>query len=209
MRHPILSVWALTVVALLLSMVGSGGKHESKEATNDHGKADVAENAAPTNGEHKADGKAVATDKVVEEGKKAQAAVSPVPALESETPKASIAQAGSEEAAPVADLGSKTTEDLLLMAREAFWNNGLEEAAGIYQQLIEREPHVVEHKGELGNVYWRQGFPEKSANLYVEIAIPMIDKGNGDRVANMVGFIGLFHPKKAAEISEYLKRQSK
>ena len=91
------------------------------------------------------------------------------------------------------------------MAREAYWNNGLDEAASIYEQLIQREPDVVEHKGELGNVYWRQGFPEKSASLYAEIAIPMIKKGNGERVSNMIGFIGLFQPDKAAEIHKHLQ----
>jgi hypothetical protein len=102
-------------------------------------------------------------------------------------------------------LGDKSTDDLLLMAREAYWNNGLDEAAAIYQQLIQREPNVVAHKGELGNVYWRQGFPEKSASLYAEIALPMIKDGHADRVANMVGFIELFHPDKAAEIKKTLQ----
>jgi hypothetical protein len=102
-------------------------------------------------------------------------------------------------------LSDKSTDDLLLMAREAYWNNGLDEAAAIYQQLIQREPDVVAHKGELGNVYWRQGFPEKSASLYAEIALPMIKDGHADRVANMVGFIELFHPDKAAEIKKTLQ----
>ena len=102
-------------------------------------------------------------------------------------------------------LNDKPTDDLLLMAREAYWNNGLDEAAAIYQQLIEREPTVAEHKGELGNVYWKQGFPEKSATLYAEIAFPMIKNGHADRIENMVGFIELFHPDKAAEIKKMLK----
>ena len=54
-------------------------------------------------------------------------------------------------------------EEMLLMAREAYWNNGLEESAEIYQTLIGSKPDVIEYKGELGNVYWRQGFPKKAA----------------------------------------------
>jgi len=96
-------------------------------------------------------------------------------------------------------------EELLLMAREAYWNNGLEESAQIYQQLIELYPDVVDYKGELGNVYWRQGFPKKAAELYAEISLPMIEDGNADRVANMVGFIGLFFPEKATEIHNILQ----
>jgi len=98
-----------------------------------------------------------------------------------------------------------STEDMLVMAREAYWNNGLEEASEIYIKLIELEPDVLEHKGELGNVYWRQGFPEKAAELYSEVAIPMIKEGDGERVANMIGFIGLFFPDRAAEINRQLQ----
>lgn len=102
--------------------------------------------------------------------------------------------------------GSELTQvnpsELLLMAREAYWNNGLDEAADLYNQLIILEPSIIEHKGELGNVYWRQGYPKKAAELYSEIALPMIEKGNSEKVANMVGFINLFYPKKAAEIQQ-------
>ena len=103
-------------------------------------------------------------------------------------------------------LAEKSSEDLLMMAREAYWNNGLEEAAEIYSALIEREPNVIEHKGELGNVFWRQGFPKKAAELYADIAEPMIEKGNGERVSNMVGFIGLFFPERAANIRQLLEK---
>jgi len=98
------------------------------------------------------------------------------------------------------DLGQATAEEMLLMAREAYWNNGLDEAAQIYKKLIEMEPKVLEYRGELGNVFWKQGYPKKAAELYSDIAIPMIDNGDSDRVANMIGFIGLFYPDRAAEI---------
>ncbi len=103
------------------------------------------------------------------------------------------------------DLNQSSTEELLQMAREAYWNNGLDEAAEIYQRLIELEPKVIEHRGELGNVLWRQGYPKKAAELYSEIAIPMIDGGNPERVANMVGFIGLFFPDRAAVIHQRIQ----
>jgi len=104
------------------------------------------------------------------------------------------------------DLGRLETEELLLMAREAYWNNGLDEAAQIYQQLIIREPQVIEHKGELGNVYWRQGYPKKAAELYSEIAIPLIESGSSERVTNMLGFIQLFFPDRVEVIKDRLQR---
>jgi len=103
------------------------------------------------------------------------------------------------------DLGQLGTDELLLMAREAYWNNGLDEAAEIYQQLIKQEPQVIEHKGELGNVYWRQGYPKKAAELYSEIAIPLIESGSSGRVSNMLGFIQLFYPDRVEVIMDRLR----
>lgn len=101
-----------------------------------------------------------------------------------------------------ADLGQASAVDMLRMAREAYWNNGLEESAEIYNELIKLEPNVVEYKGELGNVYWKLGNQKKAAELYADIALPMIQRGNVDRVASMVGFIGLFYPDRATAIQQ-------
>ena len=119
---------------------------------------------------------------------------------------ASVTVESTEVAASTGSLTEKSSEDLLMMAREAYWNNGLDEAAELYTALIEREPTVIEHKGELGNVFWRQGFPKKAAELYADIAEPMIEKGNGERVSNMVGFIGLFFPERAGNIRKLLEK---
>lgn len=126
--------------------------------------------------------------------------------------KADTSAAGSEasgESSAVKDdsLADKSSDDLLMMAREAYWDNGLDEAASLYSELITREPGVIEHKGELGNVFWRQGYPKKAAELYADIAEPMIAKGNGERVSNMVGFIGLFFPERASTIRKLLDAQ--
>jgi len=106
----------------------------------------------------------------------------------------------SSESSVISDLAMASSDELLLMAREAYWNNGLDEAAQLYKQLIEAEPMVIDHKGELGNVYWRQGYFKKAAELYLEIAAPMIENGDSKRVANMIGFISLFFPEQAADL---------
>lgn len=124
--------------------------------------------------------------------------------VEVEAPAVEEALAVEESALDTSNVADKSSEDLLMMAREAYWNNGLDEAAELYGVLIEREPTVIEHKGDLGNVFWRQGFPKKAAELYAEIAAPMIEQGNGERVSNMVGFIGLFFPERATKIRELL-----
>lgn len=108
-------------------------------------------------------------------------------------------------AVPVtAEAKAETPNQLLKAAREAFWHNKKDEAASIYKQLIEMQPEVLEHKGELGNVYWHQNKQKESAALYAEIAIPLIEKGKASQVENMLGFIGAFYPEKATEIHQYL-----
>ena len=102
-----------------------------------------------------------------------------------------------------------STAEILLMAREAYWNNGFDEAAELYIKLIKQNPNEMEYKGELGNVYWKQGYPKKAAELYSEIALPMIENGHSDRVASMVGFIGLFYPDRATTIHQRIISQKK
>ena len=153
------------------------------------------------------------TEPVIEEvGDKTISSTDETPAIddggESETAIEEIAiQAASSTDQNQAEMqfDEMSAEELLLMAREAYWNNGLEESAEIYQLLIASNPEVIDYKGELGNVYWRQGYPKKAAALYAEISLPMIEEGNADKVANMVGFIGLFFPEKATEIHNVLQ----
>jgi hypothetical protein len=120
----------------------------------------------------------------------------------------SIPKTDNNKSAAIADLDDMSTEEMLLMAREAYWNNGLDEAAQIYLQLIKLEPKVISHRGELGNVYWRQGYPKKAAELYSEISLPMIEQGESERVSNMIGFVGLFYPDRAAEIHKLLQSKA-
>ena len=150
-----------------------------------------------------------ATEEAVVEAKTEE--VVEAPAVETAAVESDAAAPATEEVLAVeeatldtSNVADKSSEDVLVMAREAYWNNGLDEAAELYGVLIEREPTVIEHKGELGNVLWRQGYPKKAAELYADIAAPMIEKGNGERVSNMVGFIGLFFPERAATIRELL-----
>ncbi|MCK5917170.1 MAG: tetratricopeptide repeat protein [Cocleimonas sp.] len=218
--HPIVAIWALTIIALLLSMNGgSSNKHEIVADSHtdpqtivakhpEHGVDEKAEASLKSNAtttpviSNNAQTSLVTSTETTEEA----ALSTQVATNDSLSPSASNTNiTADQQVMSMQGLNDKPTDDLLLMAREAYWNNGLDEAAAIYQQLIEREPTVAEHKGELGNVYWKQGFPEKSATLYAEIAFPMIKNGHADRIANMVGFIELFHPDKAAEIKKMLK----
>ncbi|MEH6457265.1 MAG: hypothetical protein V7749_13130 [Cocleimonas sp.] len=215
MKNPviILALYFLSIIAVLYSMTGGNTSDKNADGSlvkkgsvstyfEKHG---VDLSNAPTI-EPSSLTTALVTGDTLEEAKNTEA--NQVAASEGSDTTTSASAEDSQvviDEEPSTQFSEMSEEELLLMAREAYWNNGLEESAQIYQQLINQSPAVIDYKGELGNVYWRQGFPEKAAELYAEIALPMIEEGNSDRVANMVGFIGLFFPEKATEIHNILQ----
>jgi len=234
MGHPIIATWVLSAIAVLLAFSSSSQKDNDTVVKGDSSVSASIEEVKAEISNKLTDGKIISKpvvktdvienqDKVTFAGSKtikneviesedgAKAVNAPFSAP-SKTDDATVQQPTPNESNALnstlttsADLGQSTTEEMLLMAREAYWNNGLDEAAQIYEKLIEVEPKVLEHRGELGNVYWRQGYPKKAAELYSEIAIPMIEQGGKERVANMIGFIGLFYPDRAAEIHKQIQ----
>ena len=234
MGHPIIATWVLSAIAVLLAFSSSSQKDHDTVVKGDSSVSASIEEVKAEISNKLTDGKIISkpvvkTDVIENQGKVTFAgsktikneviesedgakAVNAPFSAPSKTDDATAQQPTPNESNALnstltasADLGQSTTEEMLLMAREAYWNNGLDEAAQIYEKLIEVEPKVLEHRGELGNVYWRQGYPKKAAELYSEIAIPMIEQGGKERVANMIGFIGLFYPDRAAEIHKQIQ----
>ena len=234
MGHPIIATWVLSAIAILLAFGSSSQKDNDTVVKGDSSVSASIEEVKAEISNKLTDGKIISKpvvktavienqDKVTfagsktikneviesEDGAKAVNAPFSTPSktddATAQQPTPNESNALNSTLTASADLGQSTTEEMLLMAREAYWNNGLDEAAQIYEKLIEVEPKVLEHRGELGNVYWRQGYPKKAAELYSEIAIPMIEQGGKERVANMIGFIGLFYPDRAAEIHKQIQ----
>ncbi len=206
MKHPIiiLALYFLSIAAILYSMTGGGSSD-----TVDAAKVEKVDTAEVDLSEAPAIEPSTLTSALVTADTSEETTNTEVNQLVETTEAGVEPTAVTDETQSTEELSAQFSEmnadELLLMAREAYWNNGLDESAQIYQQLIELNPDVVDYKGELGNVYWRQGFPKKAAELYAEISLPMIEDGNADRVANMVGFIGLFFPEKATEIHNVLQ----
>ena len=99
---------------------------------------------------------------------------------------------------------AKSNIELLRSAREAYWAADYDASIKLYQQLIVEQPNVIDHKGELANVYWKQGNPTKAAELYADIAMPLLDLGKVQQVQTMNNFIGQFLPERAKEIAAKL-----
>lgn len=57
------------------------------------------------------------------------------------------------------------------------------------------------------NVLWHMDKRKESAKIYSDIAIPMFESGRGTDVANMIGFIGVYFPEKAKEISDLMEKK--
>lgn len=111
-----------------------------------------------------------------------------------------------ENETSIEGLESLSSQNLLQLAREAFWENKKEKSVAIYQALIKREPDSLVHKGELANVYWHQNKQKESAALYAEISVPMIEEGKVSEVSNMIGFISVFFPEKALELQQLMPK---
>ncbi|MEZ5476252.1 MAG: hypothetical protein R3E95_01755 [Thiolinea sp.] len=117
---------------------------------------------------------------------------------------AADSSATAENAQAAADSQSSSPEDLLLAAREAYWSNDYERAAGFYQELLQVEDKPS-HKGELANVYWKQGQSQAAVDLYVEIASWLKEQGRLSELQNIKVYTDLVDPAKGQAIGELLK----
>lgn len=124
------------------------------------------------------------------------------------TPPAVPASA-SEQAAPAAGeqaAASPSSEaDLLRAAREAYWSNELDNAVGFYTSLLEKKPDSLDYKGELANVYWKQGNAKQAAELFTEIAPKLAAQGRVTEAFNMKLYVDMVDPELASKIDAALK----
>ncbi|MFZ1389580.1 MAG: hypothetical protein WBP46_14150 [Thiolinea sp.] len=229
--HPIAFAWILAAIAIVLNwIVGSGAppkkEHQAKAAQHEtqaqqgsgHEPA-----AAPAAGHEQASTQAQAAAAMPAEAADAhQQAAATEPAQEANTASSSVAeQAAATAAEPVnaavataaagaATAGTATVnenssaEDLLLAAREAYWSGEYDQSVGFYQSLLKKE-NKPEHKGELANVYWKQGKSTEAVSLYAEIAPWLAEQGRTAELQSIKVYADVVDPTKAAEIGASIK----
>ena len=229
MKHPIMLAWLLAITAILLNFGLGGNKagtahkevaqvdaaHQAAPAaTADHGQAPaaatqaaapqqavvatetapVAAAAAPVATEAAAPVTATAP-----EAAPAVTAAAPVAAVEAPSAPAAAAVATPEVAtAPVADANSEA--DLLRAAREAYWSNEFDNAAGFYTSLLKQTPDSLQYKGELANVFWKQGNSQQAAALFAELAPQLQAQGRSTEANNMRLYVEMVDPALAKTI---------
>ncbi|QTR50553.1 hypothetical protein [Candidatus Thiothrix anitrata] len=221
MKHPIMLAWLVALTAILLNF-GTTGKtsNDHKEAATP---ADAVQQAAPVAAATSVDAVAQAQPAAVVEAPVAPAAVevSATPAV-AEAPVAPAAPAAVEapvapaapaavEApvapaapavveAPVAPAEASSEADLLRAAREAYWSNEFDNAAGFYTSLLKQAPDSLQYKGELANVYWKSGNAQQAAALFVELAPQLRAQGRANEAHNMRLYVEMVDPELAKQI---------
>ena len=228
MKHPIMLAWLLAITAILLNF-GLGNKagtahkevaqvdsaHQAAPAAAaDHGQAPaaatqaaapqqavvatetapVAAAAAPVATETAAPVTATAP-----EAAPAVTAAAPVATVEvPSAPAAAVVATPEAATAPVADANSEA--DLLRAAREAYWSNEFDNAAGFYTSLLKQTPDSLQYKGELANVFWKQGNSQQAAALFAELAPQLQAQGRSTEANNMRLYVEMVDPALAKTI---------
>lgn len=136
------------------------------------------------------------------------------PAASANPASASVAeQAGAAAStAATASASSSTTEvnenssaeDLLLAAREAYWSGEYDRSVSLYQSLLKKEDKP-DYKGELANVYWKQGKSTEAVSLYAEIAPWLAEQGRMAELQSIKVYADVVDPTKAAAIGAVIK----
>jgi hypothetical protein len=203
MKHPLILAWVLALTAILLNFGLGGTANNGYKIAAGH-KPAVAEQqvaAAATAAPAQA-----AAPTVTAEAAPAQAAA---PAVTAEVAPAAVpaqvaAPAVTAPAQPQAVAGevagASSEADLLRAAREAFWSNELDNAVGFYTSLLKQAPDSVEYKGELANVYWKQGNAQQAATLFADIAPQVAAQGRTTEALNMKLYVDMVDPELAKKI---------
>ena len=196
-KNPIALAWVLAGIAILLNM--GSGHHEAAEEqgkAEQHAVAEHTEKGDKHVSKHdKHAEKAEKHAEMAHEGKMeehaapTEAKAADMPATEVMTP-----------AEPV------KPEVLLKDARQAYWDGAIDAAIASYKELIKQQPDVLSHKGELANIYWKQGKTKEAAELFVVIAPQLAAQGRDAEALNMKVYVDMVDPELAKKIDAELKK---
>lgn len=128
------------------------------------------------------------------------APVQPVAPAAPSAPAQPVAPVASEPQQQVAVETGNTEMELLRAAREAYHSNEMDRAVEFYTSLLKQVPNSVQYKGELANVFWKQGNAEQAAILFAELAPVLAAQGRSTEASNMKAYVGMVKPELAQKI---------
>lgn len=216
-QHPVVLAWVLAAIAIILNFSGAG-----KDSTQEAQHAPQAEQQAPA----AASATTPAAPQQQQQAAPAPVAISqtpaapqvpsmsaiPVAAVAPTAPAQQITAPAAQPATPAQPITAQATPaaadptDLLRRAREALWNNDLDNAEKLYAELVKQSPNSVEYKGELANFYWKQGKAREASELFVEIAPQLIEQGRKTEVVNMKLYVDMVDPALAQRFDAVLTK---
>ena len=224
--HPIAFAWILAAIAILLNWIVGSGSPPKKEHEAKAGQHVVHEQKMAGQEQKSTGAEATATTEQATTPAQTAAAMPATTetntttqvAATREQASASVAeQAAATAVAPVtaavattAAAGQAVTEnssaeDLLLAAREAYWSGEYDRSVGFYQSLLKKD-NKPDYKGELANVYWKQGKSTDAVGLYAEIAPWLAQQGRTAELQSIKVYADVVDPTKAAEIGTAMKK---
>ncbi len=168
------------VATAATAVIGTGEAEAVPKSATDTTQAAAVEQAAETATEQAGTEQAVAEDEDVDTA-----------IQETDTTEAQMAEVAN-------------TTDLLVAAREAYWSNDFARAAGFYQELLVRD-NQPSYKGELANVYWKQGNSQEAVKLYMEIAVWLKDQGRMSELQDIKVYVDRVDPAAGQKIGELLQ----
>lgn len=148
--------------------------------------------------------------KAAAQAAEAPVVATPAPAAEQAAPaqavEAPAVVATPAQAAPAQQASANAPSDLLRAAREAYWANELDRAVGLYTDLLKQTPDSLDYKGELANVYWKQGNAEQASTLFADVAPKLAAQGRTTEALNMKLYVDMVNPELAKQIDAALKK---
>lgn len=228
--HPIAFAWILAAIAIVLNwIVGSGappkkehqakaGQHAvqaqketsgheaaaAKQAAGHEPAATTAQAAAALPAATATDASASAAQQPATEQVAATGSASVTEQAATGAATAAVATATTAQAADQAVSENSSAEDLLLAAREAYWSGEYDRSVSFYQSLLKKD-NKPDYKGELANVYWKQGKSTEAVTLYAEIAPWLAEQGRMSELQSIKVYADVVDPTKAAEIGSVIK----
>lgn len=228
--HPIAFAWILAAIAIVLNwIVGSGAppkkEHQAKagqhavqaqketsgheaaaanQAAGHEPAATTAQAAAALPAATATDASATAAQQPATEQVAATGSASVTEQAATGAATAAVATATTAQAADQAVSENSSAEDLLLAAREAYWSGEYDRSVSFYQSLLKKD-NKPDYKGELANVYWKQGKSTEAVTLYAEIAPWLAEQGRMSELQSIKVYADVVDPTKAAEIGSVIK----
>lgn len=122
----------------------------------------------------------------------------PPPRRSYPTPPGADAAIGSPP--PLADEQRAALRD----AREAFWSQGPEAAASLYEAVAEANPDNPDIRGELANVYFTMGERSQATEAYARVVILLHQQGRRGEAARVLRMVAMLDRARAQELSREL-----